>query len=211
MMFDGKAFGEEVVGFVREYLERELAPVKAENESLKARISELEARKPEKGEKGDPGDKGETGDRGDNGSNGENGKDAAGIVEALKDSGELVLTLADGRLIRTGIRDGEKGLDGKDGENGFSLDDFDMEAGDDGRTYILKFQRGDTRHEYELTFPVPVFCQVFKAGTEYFPGDLVLWAGSTWHCNEKTTEKPGEGPWSIFCKKGRDGKDAKNG
>jgi hypothetical protein len=41
---------------------------------------------------------------------GENGKDAAGIVEALKDNGELVLTLQDGRLIHTGIRDGADGL-----------------------------------------------------------------------------------------------------
>lgn len=137
---------------------------------------------------------------------GEPGKDAAGVVEALKDSGELVLTLADGRLVRTGIRDGENGKPGRDG---FALEDFDVERGDDGRTYILKFERDDVRHEYELTFPVPVYCGIYKADDEYAPGDLVTWGGSMWHCDEPTKEKPGAGPWTLAAKKGRDGRDAK--
>jgi hypothetical protein len=140
------------------------------------------------------------------GKDGKDGKDAAGIVEALKDNGELVLTLQDGRLIRTGIRDGEKGQDGRDG---FSLDDFDMERGADGRTYILKFQRGEVSHEYEWTLPTPAYCGVFKQGEEYAPGDFVTWGGSLWHCNERTTDKPDAGPWTLACKKGRDGRDAK--
>jgi hypothetical protein len=140
------------------------------------------------------------------GNDGQDGKDAAGIVEALKDNGELVLTLQDGRLIRTGIRDGEKGQDGRDG---FGLDDFDMERGADGRTYILKFQRGEVSHEYEWTLPTPAYCGVFKHGEEYAPGDFVTWGGSLWHCNERTTDKPDVGPWTLACKKGRDGRDAK--
>jgi hypothetical protein len=136
------------------------------------------------------------------------GKNAANIVEALKDSGELVLTLEDGRLIRTGIRDGE---DGKAGDPGFSLDDFDIEPGNDGRSYTLKFERGDTVHKYELTFPSPVYCGVFKEGQEYAPGDLVTWGGSLWHCDKGTTAKPGTDDWTLAVKKGRDGKDAKVG
>lgn len=132
------------------------------------------------------------------------GKDAANIVEALKHEGELVLTLEDGRLIRTGIRDGK---DGAPGQNGFSLDDFDMEKGEDGRTFVLKFERGEVRHEYELTFPFPVYRSVFKDGTTYVPGDIVTWGGNAWHCDKETTGKPDCGDWTLMVKKGRDGRD----
>jgi hypothetical protein len=138
--------------------------------------------------------------------NGNDGKDAAGIVEALKDNGELVLTLADGRLVRTGIRDGEKGLDGRDG---FSLDDFDCEPVDE-RTIKLKFVRGDVAHSYELVLPVPVYRDVFKDGEEYQRGDLVTWGGSLWHCDAPTKSKPGTDDWTLAVKRGRDGKDAKS-
>lgn len=125
-MLDGETFGNEVVALVRGYVEREFAPLKAENAELKERLAALEARPaPEKGEPGDDGKSIEPADVQDLiaeevakavaaipvPKNGDDGKDAAGIVEALKDSGELVLTLQDGRLIRTGIRDGEKGKD----------------------------------------------------------------------------------------------------
>jgi len=52
-----------------------------------------------------------------------------------------------------------------------------------------------------------------KDGKSYDPGDLVTWAGSTWHCDEATTSKPGEYAgaknWTLMVKRGRDGKDAK--
>jgi hypothetical protein len=43
-MFDGRAYGEEIVGLVRGFVEREFAPLRAENEVLKGRIAELESR-----------------------------------------------------------------------------------------------------------------------------------------------------------------------
>lgn len=139
---------------------------------------------------------------------GEPGKDAAGIVEALKDDGELVLTLQDGRLIRTGIRDGEKGEPGKDG---FNLEDFDVRKEDDGRTLVLSFEAGDIRHEYEVTMPHLAYCGIYKQDQDYMIGDVVTWGGNAWHCNEPTKEKPDAGPWTLMVKRGRDGKDAKNG
>jgi integrin beta 3 len=163
--------------------------------------------KGEKGERGDPGERGVDGSNGVDGKDGLNGKDAAGIVDALKDSGELVLTLADGRLVRTGIRDGEKGADGRDG---FGLDDFDCEPIDE-RTIRLKFTQGETSHNYELTFPVPVYRDVYKEGAEYERGDMVTWGGALWHCDAPTKDKPGTDNWTLAVKKGRDGKDAKNG
>lgn len=98
----------------------------------------------------------------------------------------------------------------KDGRDGFNLEDFDIAKGEDGRTFVLKFERGDIRHEYELTFPAPVYCGIFKQGTEYQPGDLVTWGGCLWHCDKATTGKPDSEDWTLAVKRGRDGKDGKS-
>jgi hypothetical protein len=268
-MLDGVEFGNEVVALVRGYVEREVAPLRAENAELKERLAVLEARpNPEKGDAGEPGvdgispepeavaaallpvaeeliaeavskavaalpppEKGDPGERGEPADpaiinemvlaevqkavaalpapkNGEDGKDAAGIVEALKDNGELVLTLQDGRLIRTGVRDGEKGEDGK---NGFELDDYDEWFEDDGRTFVRRFVRGGDYKEFRHQTVLPRYLGVFKEGTEYRRGDIVTWGGSQWHCDKDTTAKPGTEDWTLSVKKGRDGKDAKVG
>jgi hypothetical protein len=54
---------------------------------------------------------------------------------------------------------------------------------------------------------------VFVDGQAYERGQLVTWAGSSWHCNETTQTKPGEGSkaWTLMVKRGRDGKDGKDG
>jgi hypothetical protein len=54
---------------------------------------------------------------------------------------------------------------------------------------------------------------VFADGQTYDRGQLVTWAGSTWHANETTTTKPGDGAkaWTLMVKRGRDGKDGKDG
>lgn len=52
---------------------------------------------------------------------------------------------------------------------------------------------------------------VYDGVKTYEPGDVTTWAGSTWHCNELTTTKPGENTkaWTLMVKRGRDGKDGK--
>lgn len=208
-MFDGKAFGAEMTEIVKGYVDRATAP-------LLKRIEELEARPiAEKGDKGDPGERGEKGDRGETG---------VGVKDLLIDrDGSLVATFDHGGTKSLGPvvgRDGKDGADGKDGEkgepgqdgrDGFSLDDFDIERGEDQRTLILRFQGKEVGFEYELTLQHPIYCGVFKEGQEYMPGDMVTWGGSLWHCNERTADKPDVGPWTLAVKKGRDGKDAKNG
>lgn len=218
-MFDGKEFGENIVEIVKGYCEREIAPLKAENAELKSRIAELEARPApevvngEDGKSVDPEDvrllvAAEVTKAVASMPVPENGKDAAGIVEALKHEGELCLTLQDGRLIKTGIRDGK---DGEPGRNGFELEDFDIKRGEDSRTLILCFEGKEQGYEYECSFPFPIYCGIFKEGDRYVPGDLVTWGGCLWHCDKETTEKPGAEGWTLAVKKGRDGKDGKNG
>jgi hypothetical protein len=52
---------------------------------------------------------------------------------------------------------------------------------------------------------------VYQDGKAYELGDVTTWAGSTWHCNEPTETKPGDGSkaWTLMVKRGRDGKDGK--
>ena len=54
---------------------------------------------------------------------------------------------------------------------------------------------------------------VYQDGKSYDLGNLVTWAGSSWHCNEQTTTKPGDGSkaWTLMVKRGRDGKDGSPG
>lgn len=194
--------------------------VKAHTAPLLRRIEALEARKPERGEPGEKGDQGVPGPSG------------VGLAGAMIDrSGVLILTLSNGESLEigpvigkdgppgekgekgdTGER-GEQGTQGEKGERGpagFSLESFDVIPTDE-RTIELRFDAGDTRHTYELEFPVTVYRNVFKEGDTYARGDVVTWAGSAWHADRETKEKPGapESGWSLMVKKGRDGKDAK--
>ena len=73
------------------------------------------------------------------------------------------------------------------------------------------FTRGDTKHSFELEFPVIIDRGVFKEGQAYVRGDAVTWGGSLWIAQKETGAKP-DGPdsgWRLAVKKGRDGKDAK--
>ncbi len=53
---------------------------------------------------------------------------------------------------------------------------------------------------------------VYQDGKAYEPGNLVTWAGSSWHCNATTTTKPGDGSkdWTLMVKRGRDGRDGQD-
>lgn len=82
---------------------------------------------------------------------------------------------------------------------------------DNQRTFSISLQRASGAIEVKsFDIPVTIYRDVFKAGTEYQPGDTVTWGGSMWHCNEPTTDKPGETGskgWTLAVKKGRDLRD----
>lgn len=244
-MFDGEAFGQQMVEIVRGYVDSATAP-------LLARIDELEKRElllPEKGDPGEPGKDGEPGtagevdmtavgelieqaveravaalpapekgERGEDGlpgekgadgapgASGDPGKDGVGIADALIDKdGALVLTLSDGRTKSLGVVIGRDGEPGRDGSDGITPTFIDAEFV--GRTLRLKFD-GERSCEFQLA--TPEYVGVFKEAETYEPGDMVSWAGSTWHCDEPKGLKPGspDSGWTLAVKKGRDGKDA---
>ncbi|CAH0650533.1 MULTISPECIES: phage portal protein [unclassified Pseudomonas] len=86
------------------------------------------------------------------------------------------------------------------------------QAGDRGFELALVLSSGaEVRKKLEL--PVMIYRGVFSAG-DYLPGDTVTWAGSLWHCDESTCDKPGEPGskgWRLAVKRGRDGKNGTNG
>jgi hypothetical protein len=79
------------------------------------------------------------------------------------------------------------------------------------RNFTITLMRSSGSSEAKsFDIPVTIYRDVFKAGSEYGPGDTVTWGGSLWHCNEETADKPGEPGskgWTLAVKKGRDLRD----
>jgi hypothetical protein len=263
-VFDGEAFGQQMVEIVRGYVDAELAPLIERNAALEARIvelevqlpvaapltvdevraivgehgpeivnltervAELESREPASPVKGEPGTPGEPGKDGADvdmaevairieaavksavealpaPKDGEPGKDGTGLADVLRDAeGNLVVVMTDGRTKSLGKIDGEPGKDGTDGTDGITPTFIDAEFV--GRTLRLTFDGGRT---CEFQMATPEYVGVFKEAEAYERGDMVTWAGSTWHCDEPKGLKPGapDSGWTLAVKAGRPGKD----
>lgn len=140
-------------------------------------------------------------------------KDGVGLAGAvIGREGNLIVTLTDGQTRDLGPVVGRDGIDAKGdpGRDALQLTDFDSALSEDGRFLILSLESDDLKVTHELQLPTMIYRGVFKDGGAYLPGDMVTWAGSLWHCDAETSDKPGEGAksWTLAAKKGRDGKDA---
>lgn len=102
---------------------------------------------------------------------------------------------------------------GEDGKNGFSLDDFDAQLADDGRTLVLTFQHGDEPAiRRELAIPALIDRGVYREGEAYRKGDGTTWGGSYWIAQRDTSAKPdASDDWRLAVRKGRDGKNGERG
>jgi integrin beta 3 len=183
------------------------------------------------GSDGAAGKDGANGLDGKDGRDGIDGKDAdpevvkALVAEAVQKAVALIPVAKDGRdgidgkdgqPGRDGLsgqpgRDGEKGADGlngKDGADGLGFGDLVAEY-DGERRFVLRAVREDRTLELG-TFGIPaqVYRGVWQQGKAYERGDTATWAGSIWHCNESTSDKPGDGSkaWTLCVKKGADGR-----
>lgn len=91
------------------------------------------------------------------------------------------------------------------------LADMRVELAADQRTLLVSLEGSDgrtvTKH---IKTAMQIHRGVWRDGITYERGDNVSSGGSTWHANETTTDKPGEGSkaWTLTTKRGRDGKDA---
>lgn len=203
-MFDGKAFGEQMVEVVRSYVDEATGPLLRRIEAQDREIESLKSMAAKSGKDGAPGERGE---------DGKDGSDGIGLAGAVIDrNGELVITLTNGEAKALGPVVGKNGRDGADGargEAGFSLSDFDTEFRHEDKVLLLKFDGGDVLETHEIFLPYVRDCGVWKDGVEYLQGDGVTWAGSFWTAQKTTAGKPDTGEdWRLAVKRGRDGKSA---
>ncbi len=229
-MFDGKAFGKEIVGVVKEFVGKELAPILSRMDAIEKRLNELPT--PRDGKDADLGEvrqiiAAEVGELKTvlasiqaPESQPEDiaalvadavkkalaeqpqPKDGVGLAGAFIDrDGNLAVTLTNGDVKTLGP------VIGKDGENGLGFDDLDA-LYDGEKTVTLKFSRGEKVKEFKFTLPVVIDRGIYAEGKDYMAGDGVTWGGSFWIAQKDTASKPGEGgDWRLSVKKGRDGRD----
>lgn len=92
------------------------------------------------------------------------------------------------------------------------IDNLSMEQIDERRSEaVIRTSDGTVlRRLFEV--PAMIFRGVFKEGSDYTRGDMVAYAGSLWHCDCDTKDKPGDESrtWTLCAKRGRDGKSGKD-
>ena len=199
---DIKALAAEVFRQVEAFVDRRLKRVDDALLGLGQRVDAI--KEGPRGEKGDPGRDGRDGSAGRDGDKGEKGD--PGIDGRDGRDGERG---PQGERGDPGAR-GEKGDPGRDGKDGMSLENFDAQFAEDGRTLILSLSDGERVIRRELRLAVVIYRGLFQAGRKYAEGDSVTYGGSLWIAKRETNQSPGNdsADWQLAAKRGRDGKDA---
>ncbi len=180
----------------------------------------IKANPPQKGDQGDQGPAGEKGLTGDvgrdgrDGQRGEPGKDALylevlpAIDEAKSYPRGTLASHANGLWRAFEATAGMKGWECLV----VGLAEFDVQALDERSfEYSWRLSNGTTQTK-RIDPPTMIYREIFSEGKEYSRGDVVTWGGSTWHCQETTKEKPGDGKaWRLVVKRGANGKDGERG
>jgi hypothetical protein len=219
-MLDPVEFGKAMASIVREAT----APLLKRIEQLEARqpdcdpldvaralldseelASAIELRVKEEVSKLPPPEKGEPGPQGPKG---DPGKDGAGIQDLLIDrDGQLVATFSDGRTKSLGVVIGRDGAPGRDGKDGADFTEVRFEY--DGERTLKAIGKGG---EIAYRLPIPIDRGYWRAG-KYEQGDIATEGGTAYIALRETDERPAQGckDWRILARKGRDGKDGRNG
>lgn len=84
--------------------------------------------------------------------------------------------------------------------------------GDRGFSVVVERSTGVIERK-DFVFPVILDRGVFKESESYVKGDAVTWGGSLWIAQGDTSTKPdsANSGWRLAVKRGRDGKDGRNG
>ena len=202
-MKDATTWARSVAELVRSYLAKSLGEIDARLKTIESRPA---------AEKGEPGRDGKDGCDGIDGHSvtveevtaALDSRIEAAIARAVLD----VERRAQGVLERA-VERMPKPADGKDGVDGFNLDDLQIE--DDGEGNLtLRFVRGELVRERTVRLPSVSDRGVFRDGEDYRKGAGVTFGGSWWIAQKDAPEgKPGTSPdWRLAVKKGRDGRDS---
>jgi hypothetical protein len=156
---------------------------------------------------------GRDGERGPPGEKGERGAEGVGVADLLIDrEGALVATMTDGRMKSLGPvvgKDGDAGRDGKDGRDGADFTDVTFEY-DGERTLTIRGKGGDIVKR----LPIPIGRGYWSEGKAAEQGDVLTHDGTSYIAIRDTKAKPckeNSEDWRIMARKGRDGKDGRNG
>ncbi len=170
------------------------------------------------GEPGPPGEPGIPGARGEKGDPGPNGKDGAPGRDAL--DLEILPAIDQERAYPRGTyarhagglwRSFETTAGMKGWEcvvEGVAAAEIGHDPADPRVISVSLTLSGGQKAATVVRIPAMVYRGVWREG-EHEPGDVATWSGCAWHCQEKTTDKPGtSSAWKLMVKSGRDGKDA---
>lgn len=129
-------------------------------------------------------------------------KDGLGVAGAMIDrDGALQITLTNGEVKSLGL------VVGKDGNDGLSLDGFELEYLPDSHEIQLKATAAG--RVKELRYPAGGIrpAGYWREGTKALPGEAWVHDGSTWFAKTATASKPESRSedWIIAARKGRDG------
>ncbi|MEG0230610.1 MAG: phage gp6-like head-tail connector protein [Hafnia sp.] len=88
--------------------------------------------------------------------------------------------------------------------------DIDVSSTDERNFTVTVTRASGAAESKAFSIPAMIYRGVFKSGEAYQAGDTVTWGGSMWHCDQDSTDKPGENGskgWTLATKRGRDGRD----
>jgi integrin beta 3 len=202
-MKDATTWARSVAELVRSYLAKSLGEIDARLKTIEAMPA---------AEKGEPGRDGKDGHDGVDGRS-VTAEEVAAAIEPRIDAAiaRAVLDVerrAQGVLERA-VERMPRPADGKDGADGFNLDDLQIE--DDGEGMLtLRFVRGELVRERTIRLPSVSDRGVFREGDDYRKGAGVSFGGSWWIAQKDAPQgKPGSSEdWRLAVKRGRDGRDS---
>ena len=179
----------------------------ADLKATEAVAAHFEANPVRHGKDGKDGERGPQGERGAEGPAGRDGRDGLDVKDMLRShDGHLIAVMSDGTTRDLGEFVGKDGAPGKDG-----ADFSDVEIDYDGeRTLTIRGKGG----EIVKRLPIPMDRGYFRDGMGAEKGDIVTHDGIAWIALRDTRATPSianKEDWRIFARKGRDGKDGRNG
>lgn len=224
-MFDGEAFGAEIVDVVKGYVERATAPLLARIDALEKQIAELPAPKDgkdgapgrdgrdgidgkdgESGAIGEPGPQGQQGERGEKGDQGETGpRGEKGDPGERGEAGPQGERGERGEKGEVGAA-GERGERGEPGESIVGPQGERGEKGDPGEAGP-RGEKGDVGAIGERGPEGPCGkLPVVKGWVDgvYYEGDVVTHLGSIWQAQKDTGRAPGHEDWVELVQRGAD-------
>lgn len=196
-----------IAGVVAKLLASDKLDTLADLAATEAVAKHFEANPVQHGKEGPQGPQGE---KGLDGKDGDKGADGIGLAGALVGrDGDLVVTLSNGEVKSLGPVVGKDGDPGRNGKDGADFTTFSLEY-DGERTVTIKGDGGEITKRLDL----PLDRGYWREGMSLEKSDIVTHDGNAWLALKDTKSKPcieNKDDWRIFARKGRDGKDGRNG